>query len=143
MNIQFNRISGNSFRKAIASVALIAAVLVGQAACAQSITVADKETAFEKSDTKFQAFVHPIENTISMKVHFINPNQESIRVIIYNEKNHEVYKKTIGKETAFHGTFDLTNLPDGEYKVVVTNRKDAYSRSISIQSQQARFALAE
>ncbi len=143
MNTFISYVSGNSFRKAIASLALTVAIVTGQAATAQSISVADNESALEQTTNTFQAFVHPLQNSLSVKVHFVNPTKETINMAIYDKANTLVYKKTIGKDAVFHRKFDLASLPDGQYTVVINSRKDSYSRSILIQTQQERFALAK
>jgi hypothetical protein len=142
MNTLFSNVSSKIFRNAFASVALFAAVLVAPAVSAQAVTAQDNVASITKSADEFQAFVHPVENSISMKVHFVNPDKESVTVTIHNEAKAIVYQKVIGKDAIFHGKFDLSNLADGEYTVKVSNRKDTYSRTLSIQTQQERFASA-
>ncbi|MDO1447147.1 hypothetical protein Q0590_12835 [Rhodocytophaga aerolata] len=142
MNTLFSSISANNFRKAFAAVALVAAVAVAPAVSAQSVTAQDNAPSITKAADEFQAFVHPVENSVSMKVHFVNPEKENIIVTIYNQDNDIVYQKFLGKDAIFHGKFDLSNLSDGVYTVKVGNKKETYSRNLSIQTQQERFASA-
>lgn len=142
MNTLFSSVSAINFRKALASVALVAAVLVAPAVSAQSVTANDNTPSISKPAGEFQAFVHPVENTISMKLHFVNPDKESITVTIHNKANAVVYQKFLGRDAIFHGKFDLSNLADGEYTVKVSNRKETYTRALSIETQQERFASA-
>jgi flagellar hook assembly protein FlgD len=142
MNTLFSNVSGNNFRKALASVAFVAAVLVAPAISAQSITAQGNVSSITKSADQFQAFVHPVENAVSMKVHFVNPAKENVTISIYNGDKKVVYEKVVGKDAIFHGKFDLSGLADGEYTVKVSNRKETYTRTLSIQTQQERFASA-
>ena len=103
MKTLFSGISGNSFRKAFAAVALVAAVAVAPAVSAQSVTAQDNAPSITKAADEFQAFVHPVENSVSMKVHFVNPEKENIIVTIYNQDNDIVYQKFLGKDAIFHG----------------------------------------
>jgi flagellar hook assembly protein FlgD len=143
MNTLFSSVSGNSFRKALASVAFVAAVLAAPALSAQSVTAKGNVPSITSaSATEFQAFVHPVENTVSMKVHFVNPAKESVNITIHNQDNKIVYERAIGKDEIFHGKFDLSNLADGEYTVKVSGRKKTYTRTLSIHTQQERLASA-
>jgi YbbR domain-containing protein len=142
MDTSFSSVSGNSFRKALASVAFVAALFVTPALSAQSITAEGNTPSITKSPDQFQAFVHPVENSVSMKIHFVNPEKENVMVTIHNQDNQVVYQKSIGKDAIFHGKFDLSNLADGEYTVKVANRKETYTRTLSIKTQQERLASA-
>jgi flagellar hook assembly protein FlgD len=142
MNTSFSSVSGNSFRKALASVAFVAAVFVAPAVSAQSVIAQGNVSSITKSADQFQAFVHPVENAVSMKVHFVNPAKENVTISIYSTDNKVVYEKQVGKDAIFHGKFDLSNLADGDYTVKVSNRKETYTRTLSIQTQQERFASA-
>ncbi|MDO1447146.1 hypothetical protein Q0590_12830 [Rhodocytophaga aerolata] len=143
MKTIFFGIAGNSFRKAFAAVALVAAVAVAPAVSAQSVTAQDNAPSITKAADEFQAFVHPVENSVSMKVHFVNPEKNYITIYVYNENGELTYKKLIGKEAIYHGTFDMSKLNDGEYTIKVGSRKDTYSRTLTLETEQKRFALVE
>jgi flagellar hook assembly protein FlgD len=142
MNTFFSSVSGNSFRKALASVAFVAAVFVAPALSAQSVTAQGNTPSITTAAESFQAYVHPVENSVSMKVHFVNPAKEAVMMTIHNQDNKVVYEKAIGKDEVFHGKFDLSNLADGEYTVKISSRKNTYTRTLSIHTQQERLASA-
>jgi purine nucleoside permease len=143
MNTLFSSVSGNSFRKALASVALVAAVFVAPAVSAQSITAQSNVTSITKSADRFQAFVHPIENTVSMKVHVLNPEKGNVTITIHNQDNILAYRKTLGRNAVYHGTFDMSKLADGEYNVTVSSRRGTYTRKLNLATQRTRYALAQ
>ena len=142
MNTLFSSVSGNSFRKALASVAFVAAVFVAPAVSAQSITAQGNVASITKSANEFQAFVHPVENAVSMKVHVVNPAKENVIITIHNQDNILAYRKTIGRKAVYHGTFDMSKMADGEYDVTVSSRRGTYTRKFSLSTQQKRYALA-
>jgi flagellar hook assembly protein FlgD len=143
MQTILSRLTGNGFRKALASVAFAAAVLVAPALSAQTLTAQGDVPSITKAADEFQAFVHPVENSLSMKVHFVNPKEDHVTISIYDDNNQLAYKKTIGKDAIYHGTFDLSKLSDGEYHVTISSRRGTYTRTLSIETQQKRFALAQ
>jgi hypothetical protein len=143
MNTLFSSVSGNSFRKALASVAFVAAVLVAPAISAQSITAQGNTASITKSADQFQAFVHPIENTLNMKVHVLNPEKENVTITIHDQDNMLAYRKTIGRNAVYHGTFDMAKLADGEYNVTVSSRRGTYTRKLNLSTQRTRYALAQ
>ncbi len=136
-------IAGNSFRKALAAVALVAAVFVAPAVSAQSVIVQDNAPAITKAANEFQAIVHPVMNTVKMKIHFLNPEKNYITLYVYNENGELTYKKLIGKEAVYHGTFDMSKLNDGEYTIKVGSRKDTYTKTLTLETEQKRYALVE
>jgi hypothetical protein len=142
MKTAFPGLSAINFRKALASVAFVAAVCVAPAVSAQAITAQDNVSSITKPADEFQAFVHPVENSVSMKVHFVNPDKESVILSIHNQDNEIIYQKFIGRDAIFHGKFNLANLTDGVYTVRVSSRKETYTRNLTIQTQQERFASA-
>lgn len=139
MQTIISRVSGSSFRTAFALIALFCACLISQQVTAQAITLTDHAPVMEKSNSRdFQAAIHPVANTLRMKVHFVNPGNEYVAVIIKNSQQAVVYRKRMGNIPVFHGSFDLAILPDDTYTIEVRSRSYTYSRSISMQTQQAR-----
>jgi hypothetical protein len=143
MNTLFSGLSGNSFRKAFVAAAFIAAVLIAPAVSAQTITARDNVPSVAGSAGGFQAFVHPVENSVKMKVHFVNPQRNYVTIYVYNEDGDLAYKKLVGKEAVYHGTFDMSKLPDGEYSIKVSSRKGIYTQSLTLETQQKRFAMIQ
>jgi subtilase family serine protease len=143
MNTSFSSVSGNSFRKALTCVAFVAALFVTPALSAQSITAEGNTPSITKSAGQFQAFAHPVENAASVKVHFVNPNEDQVTVTIHDQDRQLAFKKIIGRDAVYHGTFNLSKLTDGEYNITVSNRKGTYTRTFVLETQQKRFALAQ
>ena len=143
MNTLFASVSANNFRKAFASVAFVAALFVAPALSAQSITAEGNVPSITKAAGEFQAFVHPVEGAVSMKVHVLNPKEDHVSITIYDQSNQVAYKKVIGRDAIYHGTFNLSKLADGEYDVTISSRRGTYSRKLTLETQQKRFALAQ
>jgi YbbR domain-containing protein len=142
MNTLFSTETVSIFRKAITAVAFATVVLIAPTVSAQTITAQGNTPAITKSAETFQAVIFPVENSTNMKVNFVNPQEESVTITIYNTSNVAVYQKVIGREAAFRGKFDLSMLADGDYTVKVKSRKDSFKRKISIRTQQERLASA-
>ncbi len=138
MKILTSRVIGNSFRTTIACLVLFIACITGQRSSAQAITVTDNPPVMESSEKRFQAAVYPIDNTLRMKVHFVNPDKENVSVIIQDSMKSTVFRKSVGNKPVFHGSFNLESLPDDVYTIIVRCRNNTYKCSISIQTQQAR-----
>jgi hypothetical protein len=135
-----SRVSGNSFRNAFAGIALAAALVFGQSATAQSVSVPADAPVTEGTAGGFQAAIFPVANTASIKLHLENPAHEFVSVVIMNESNEIVYQKRVGKQAIFLGKFSLEMIPDGEYTMVVKSRKHQISRDFTLQTQVARVA---
>lgn len=143
MNTIFSGLSGNSFRKAITFVAFIAGISVAATVSAQTVTAEGNISSITKPADEFQAFVHPVINTVTMKIHFVNPQKDYITISVYDQDGHLAYKKLVGKEGVYHGTFNMSKLTDGEYTVKVGSRKGTYSRTLILETQQKRFAMVQ
>lgn len=142
MKTSTTSVSGSSFRTAIAIFVLIVTLFAGQVVSAQNIIAADNSSITSKISEGFQAAIHPIFNTLKMKVHVVNPASETISVIIENSDNQEVFRKKMGTQEVIHSSFDVANMPNGIYKITVRSTKHTYSRSFVIESQAERIAKA-
>jgi hypothetical protein len=76
-----------------------------------------------------------------MKVHFVNPKEDQVTLTI--KSRNVAFKKVMGRDAKYHGTYDLSNLPDGEYDITISSRRGSYTRTLNIETQQKRFALAQ
>jgi YbbR domain-containing protein len=142
MNTLFSTNKVNILRKALASVAFSAVVMISPAISAQTITAQSHTPAITKSAEKFDAVIFPVENTLKMKINFVNPQEENVTVTIYDANNKQVYKRVLGNNSMYRGKFDLSMLSDGNYTVNVKGSNASYSRKISIKTQQERIASA-
>lgn len=135
-----SRVFGNGFRNALACIVLLCAFFVGQEAAAQSIAIADNSPIVENIVKDFQATIHPVANTLLVKVHFVNPIKERVSILIQNSRKESVYKKKIAGSPVFHDSYDMGNLPDGIYTIKLRTGSNTYPRTVAIQTQQARIA---
>ena len=142
MKTLFSSIHNKTFSVAIACFSLFAALFLGQATYAQSVTAADKLTSAPCEIDRFQAAISPIENTLQMKVQIVNPDRKTVTVSIFDNDNQLVYKKKMGRIEDFYGKFDISNIADGKYTMVVQTPKKAISNSFHIQTTHERIARA-
>lgn len=132
----------NTFRTAIACFSLSAALFFGPTASAQSIAAADKITSAPYKIDRFQAAISPIENTLQMRVHIINPDRKNVTVSIVDSDNQLVYKKRMGRTAKFYGKFDISHMPDGKYTMTVHTPEKEIANAFNIQTKQERIASA-
>lgn len=85
-----------------------------------SILVGDSEISF---DPYFS-----FENN-TLKFSFLNFDEVNYNVYLYNEEN-LVYSKRMGKNFAIQKGFDLSQLENGNYKVVLSSRDNEYVYSL-------------
>lgn len=142
MKTLITSVSGSSFRTAIASFVLALALFAAQAATAQNISSADNSSIVSETSAGFQAAIHPIYNTLKMKIHVLNPAKDMVTVQIYDGNKQEVFKKRMGTHEVIHTRFDVASMPNGIYTITVRSGKKNYSRSFIIESQQERIAKA-
>lgn len=142
MKTFITRVTGNSFRTAIASTVLAAVLFVSQAASAQNITPADNSSISSQPSNGFQAAIHPIYNSLKMKVHVLNPDEETVTVLIQDADKKEVFRKKIGTKAVIHGSFNVSDMPNGFYTITVRSATHTFSRSFVIEPQQERIAKA-
>ncbi|QHT66577.1 T9SS type A sorting domain-containing protein [Rhodocytophaga rosea] len=135
-------VSGSSFRSAFASLVIAIVVFASQAAMAQSISSADNSAIVSKTSAGFQAAIHPVYNTLKIKVHVLNPKEDIVSVTIFDGSNQEVFKKRMGDAAVIHSSFDVASMPNGIYTITIRSGKNTFSRSFVIESQQERIAKA-
>lgn len=142
MKTLFSSIHNKGFRTAIACLSLSAALFFGQSASAQSISSADKLTSAPYEIDRFQASISPIENTLFMKVEILNPDRKNVTVSILDSDNKLVYKKRMGRTEEFYGKFDISNIPDGKYTMMIQTPKKEITNGFNIQTKKERIASA-
>jgi hypothetical protein len=142
MKTLVNRLSQINFRNVVAALAVSAAFFVSQSATAQ-ISLPENAPVTEGVAEGFQAAIFPVYNSVDMKIHFLNPAQEKVSVMILNENKDVIYQKQVGKPAAFRGKFSLSQVPDGEYTMVIKSASHQISRDFSVQTQVARLAQAK
>jgi hypothetical protein len=142
MKTLITSVSGSSFRTAFASLVIAIVFFLNQSVTAQTISPADNSSIVSETSAGFQAAIHPVYNTLKMKVHVLNPKQDVVSIEILDSDKLEVYKKRMGKAEIIHSSFDVASMPNGIYTIIVRSGKNAYSRSFVIESQQERIAKA-
>ncbi len=142
MKTQFTSTRNNTFRNLIAGLSLAAALFISEAASAQTVQFTDQEALHTQVTDNFKVTVFPVNNSLLMKVLFENPDRQMISVSIKDSKGNTVYKKQIGRTALYNGKFDVSQIGDGNYTMVIESRKQSYSNSFLIETQQERIARA-
>ncbi len=132
----------NSFRNLIAGFTLAAALLLTVTASAQNIKFADEAPIHTQTTDKLKVAVFPVANSLLMKVLVENPHKEMVTVLIRNSKGDVVYKKVVGRNPVFHGKFDISQIENGTYTMIIQSSSQSYSNPFSVETYQERIARA-
>jgi hypothetical protein len=135
----------NSFCKLIAGLTLsiglfVAGTASAQTSSEQTLSFADHAPLHTQTSDKFKVVVFPVAYSQSMKVVLENPSKDKVSVLIKDSNDKIVYRKMVGTKAVFIGTFDVSNLTDGDYTMVIESDSQSYSNSFSLQLQQERIA---
>jgi hypothetical protein len=142
MKTLFSSINNKGFRTAIACFSLSAALFFGQSASAQSIASANNISSAPYEIDRFQASINPIENSLLMRVQIVNPDRKSVTISIIDSDKKVVYKKKMGRTPEFYGRFDISDMPDGKYTMMVQTPKKQFTNEFNIQTKKERIASA-
>ncbi len=86
-----------------------------------------------QSPSNLEAAVYPLSNSPSkIKVIFNNPAGGSVRVMIRDGKGNVFYDE-YESITRYRRCFDLSGLPQGNYKVELSKRKEQYTQAFTIE----------
>ena len=132
----------NSFRNFIAGISLAAVLAIGGTASAQSVQFTDNQPLHIQQTDGLKVAVFPVYQSMLMKVHVENPNKEMITVLIKDDKGEIVYKKQVGRTTIYNGKFDVSQVADGNYTMVIESKSQSYANSFFVETHQERIARA-
>ncbi len=132
----------NTLRNFIASLSLVAALVLSGTTSAQTVQFTDQEPLHSQLTEELKIAVFPIQNSLLMKVIFENPTKENITMLIKNKQGEVVYKKQIGRAPLYNGTFDVSQIGDGDYSLVIESKKQSYANPFFIETHQERIARA-
>lgn len=60
-----------------------------------------------------------------LKFSYLNFDQENYWIFLY-KNGEKVYSKRVGRESSIHKSFDLSNIEDGDYRVVLSSIKNEF-----------------
>jgi hypothetical protein len=137
-----NHTSSNRMRTIIAGFSLAIAFFVAGNASAQSVKLTDNSMLHIHTNDAFKVAVFPVENSSLMKVLFENPKQSNVTMVIKNSNNEVVYKKAIGNGSKFNGKFDVSQIGDGIYTMVIKSSTESYTNTFAVETREERIAKA-
>ncbi len=131
----FRRLLGKSFRKATAQVAFVLALAATQAIAVPVTTDSDLPPATAAAPGEFRALSYVKSDSQHLMVHLDNPRKEEVIVLVLNQHEQVMYRKSFGWPATFVGKFSLDALPNGNYTFVVKGGRDSYSKNIAVKTQ--------
>lgn len=131
----------NNIFKSMMAVAIVLTLGTG-AAFAQG-TSANTATALAKgpivlAPKSLAVAVFQVENTLKFKVHLENYANNDVTIKIKNQANKVIYQEKVKDASKYIRKFDFSTMADGEYTFEVSNKKETYSKDISLQTLSAR-----
>jgi hypothetical protein len=132
----------NSLRKFIACLSVATALLISGAASAQTVQFTDQAPLHSQLTDGLKVAVFPLPHSLVMKVNFENPTKEKITILIKNKQGEVVYHKHIGRTLLYNGKFDVSQIGDGNYTLIIESKKQSYANPFIIQTHQERLARA-
>ncbi|QHT65961.1 hypothetical protein GXP67_04390 [Rhodocytophaga rosea] len=134
--------ASNRMRTIIAGLSLAIAVFGAGSASAQNVKLTDNSMLHIHTNDAFKVAVFPVENSSLMKVLFENPTQSKVTMLIKNSKNEVVYTKAIGNGSKFNGKFDVSQMGDGIYTMVIQSSSESYTNTFAVETREERIAKA-
>jgi hypothetical protein len=129
---------GTGFRRA-AALAAFALFLSGPASPASPAAPGPGDpVAVAPAPGAFRALSYLKADARCLMVHLDNPRQERVTVVLVNQHQEVVYRKSLGQPAAFVGKFNLTDLPNGEYTFLVQGGRDSHARTVLVQTHSER-----
>ena len=132
----------NTSRNLIAGLILGAALFFGNGASAQTVKFVDNAPIHTQTTDSFKVAVYPVANSFVMRVHVENPTREKVTVLVKNSKEEVIYTKKVGNNPVFNGKFDVSQMEEGTYTIVVQSAKQTYANPFTVEAQQDRIARA-
>jgi hypothetical protein len=134
--------STNTLRKFIACFSLVTALLITSAASAQTVQFTDQAPLHRQLTDGLKVAVFPVAHSLLMKVNFENPDKEKITILIKNKQGEVVYHKHVGRTALYNGKFDVSQIGDGNYTLIIESKKQSYANTFIIETHQERLARA-
>jgi ribosome maturation factor RimP len=82
--------------------------------------------------------VFQVENTLKFRVHFENYAGDDVKIKIRNSADKVVYEETVKNTQKYMRKFDLSTMADDTYTFEITNKRESYTKEISLQTLSAR-----
>jgi hypothetical protein len=137
------RFTGKSFRKAAALVAVMLAVVAGQGMATPASSPDYRLNLPAVSPEHFQACAYRAKDALKMRVHFVNPQQKRVKILILNSEDQTVFTRDMRKTVTFVGNLDLTGLPNGRYTIVIQSGNDRFTQPFTLHSQITRLVQVD
>jgi hypothetical protein len=112
---------------------------------ASETAYAQKQASFQTIDSTpaepgiFQANIFPSADRLVLKIVFINPAKEAVRLQVRNSDRELVYERIISETGQYNSKFNVSELPDGKYVFEVKTAKKRFSQPFEISTQTARL----
>jgi hypothetical protein len=124
---------------AVCKTALVVAVMRLSISLASAAAPASNDDPASQPAAKaLKAVVFQVEHSMKFKAHVENPNRKELKVRIRKADNTLVYEDRVHDRATYIRQFDLSNLADGEYTVVITNGEESYTQTIAVNTLTAR-----
>jgi hypothetical protein len=124
----------STFTKAFVSSVLLGMLFIQPVIAMPTINGGDYLPSVETSPEKLRAVSYIMQNSLVIKVQFENPAQEKIILQIINSQQEVVYTEHLGKREIFIGKYNLQELPNDRYTLVIKSASNRYSTSFSLQT---------
>lgn len=124
----------SSFTRAFVSSVFLGILYIQPVTAMPSFNGYAHVSSVEASPEKLRAVSYIMQNSLVMKVHFENPTQEKITIQILNSQQEVVYTEYLGNREKFIGKYNLQELPNGHYTLVIKSASNKYSSSFSLQT---------
>jgi hypothetical protein len=135
--------STKSLYKTLIYAGLTGILSVQQTMAMPSLAAHDPVTTATPSADKLRVLSYPNRNSLVIMVHLENPKLDNVSIQIYNSRYEVVYQKTIGRQKSFVGKYNMKQLPDDRYTLLVTSPHQTYSKSFSIQTSFTRVVKSQ
>ncbi len=129
---------GTGFRKAAALAAFTLFLSCPPAPAAPAAPGPGDPAAVVPAPGAFRALSYLKADLRYLMVHFENPRQERVTMLVFNRSQEVVYRKSFGQPAAFAAKFNLTGLPNGEYTFLVQGGRNSHTRTVLVQTNSER-----
>jgi hypothetical protein len=132
------QITTNSFYKTLITAGLTGLLSLHHVMGMPSTSGPDPVTASSTSPEKLRVLSYTNHSALVLKVHLENPALENVNIQIFNSRNEVIYQQKIGKRISFIGKYNLEQLPDGNYTLLVKSFSHTYTKSFVMQTSVTR-----
>lgn len=119
---------------------LIASALFALASVSSTVSAVagddHSKAASPKAVASFQSSMYVVANSAKMQLAVDKSAGAAVDIKIMNDKGEILAAQRLGKkDTNFRGRFDMSQLADGRYQIVISNGKEETKRAVTISTQ--------